>query len=379
MENKTMQELLDEHDSNFRTPRRGDVENGKIVMVTKDEIVVNIGYKADGIIPRSEVSIADGVDLRDEYKEDQELEVYVLKTDSGDGNVLLSIKKLAMDQDFKELEPIFEEGKEVDVVVKQIVKGGLIAYYKNVRGFIPASHISIRYENDLNKYIGETISVRVIEYDKKKRRTVFSRKDLLKELVKEKKSEFFDKIETGQILDGVVKRIANFGAFVDIGGFDGLVHVTEITHGRIKTPSEKLKVNDKVRVKVLSVDEENEKVSLSIKQTEEDPWSLVAEQFVPNSIHSGKVVNTTDFGAFVELAPGVEGLVHISQISKSRVNNPEDILKPNQYYDFEILEVDLKDQKIKLSCKNIGEDTDVEGPSNVEELMEEVTSEDSAE
>ncbi len=374
MENKTMQELLDEQESNFRTPRRGDVEAGKIVSVREDEIVVNIGYKADGIIPRSEVSIADGVDLRDEYKEDQELEVYVLKTDSGDGNVLLSIKKLAMDKDFKELEPVFEEGGEIDVVIKQIVKGGLIAYYKNVRGFIPASHISIRYENDLNKYIGETISVRVIEYDKKKRRTVFSRKELLKELVKEKKTEFFENIEVGQILEGVVKRIANFGAFVDIGGFDGLVHVTEITHGRIKNPSEKLKVNDKVKVKVLNVDEANEKVSLSIKQTEEDPWTLVADKFVPSSIHSGKVVNTTDFGAFVELAPGVEGLVHISQISKSRVNNPEDVLKPNQYYDFEILEVDLKEQKIKLSCKNIGEDVSEDGPSNVDELMEEVNS-----
>ncbi len=375
MENKTMQELLDEHDLAFRTPRRGDVEVGKIVMVTKDEIVVNIGYKSDGIIPRSEVSIADGVDLRDEYKEDQELDVYVLKTDSGDGNVLLSVKKLAMDKDFKELEPIYEAGTEVDVVIKQLVKGGLIAYYKNVRGFIPASHISIRYENDLNKYVGQTVSVRVIEYDKKKRRTVFSRKDLLKELVKERKSEFFDNIAEGQILEGVVKRIANFGAFVDIGGFDGLVHVTEITHGRIKTPNDVLKVNQKVKVLVLSVDEGQEKVSLSIKRTEEDPWSQVATQFVPGSIHSGKVVNTTDFGAFVELAPGVEGLVHISQISKSRVNNPEDILKPNEMYDFEILEVDLDDQKIKLSCKNIGEDVAEEGPSSVDELMEEVIEE----
>lgn len=376
-ENKTMQELLDESESMFRTPRRGDViEDGKIVMVTNKEIVVNIAYKADGIIPRSEVAIDDGVNLTDEYKEGQVLDVYVLKTDSGDGNVLLSIKKLAMDKDFKDLEPAFEEKSIVEVLVKQVVKGGLIAYYKNVRGFIPASHISLRYENDLNKYIGKTIEVRVIEYDKRKRRTVFSRKDVLREIVQEKKDIFFENIEVGKIIEGTVKRLANFGAFVDIGGFDGLVHVTEITHGRIKSPAEKLKVNEQVKVKVLSVDAENEKVSLSIKQTLGDPWDNVENDFVCGSIHSGRVVNTTDFGAFVELAPGVEGLVHISQISKTRVKNPQDILKPNHVYDFEILEIDLKEQKIKLSCKNIGDDLDEDEPENIEEFLDEINSED---
>lgn len=371
-ENKTMQEMLDAYESGFKTPRRGDViEDAKVFAVSDDAVYVNIGYKVDGILPREEVSIEDDEKLTDKFEEGQTMDVYVLKTDNGDGNVLLSVKKLAMDKDFKELEPAFENETIVPVTIKQVVKGGLIAYYKNVRGFIPASHISLRYENDLNKYVGQKVDAKVIEYDKRKRRTVFSRKEIIKEELKERKSDFFDNIEVGQVIDGVVKRVANFGAFVDIGGFDGLVHVTEITHGRIKHPSEKVKVNDQVKVKVLSVDPENEKVSLSIKQTEEDPWADVEQKFLPNTIHRGKVVNTTDFGAFIELASGVEGLVHISQISKHRVKNPEDVLKSGQYYDFEILEIDVKEQKIKLSCKNVGEDLAEDEPNSVDDLMKE--------
>lgn len=369
-ENNIMQEMLDAYESNFKAPRRGDVlEDGKVFAVSDDAVYVNIGYKVDGVIPKEEVALEDGEKLTEKFEEGQVLDVYVLKPDNGDGNVLLSVKKLAMDKDFKELEPAFENSETVKVTVKQVVKGGLIAYYKNVRGFIPASHISLRYENDLNKYIGEEVEAKVIEYDKRKRRTVFSRKDILKDEIKERKTDFFDNIEIGQIIEGVVKRLANFGAFVDIGGFDGLVHVTEITHGRIKHPSEKIKVNDKVKLKVLSVDPENEKVSLSIKQTEPDPWDEVAEKFQPNTVHSGKVVNTTDFGAFIELAPGIEGLVHISQISKHRVKNPEDVLKSGSVYDFEIIDVDLKEQKIKLSCKNVGEDLVDDEPQSVDDLL----------
>lgn len=378
--NKTMQEMLDDYDQAFRVPRRGDViEDGKVFAITKDAVFVNIGYKADGIIPLEEVTLEDGEKLEDLFEEGQVLDVYVLKPDNGDGNVLLSVKKLAMDKDFKELEPAFENQSIVKVTIKQVVKGGLIAYYKNVRGFIPASHISLRYENDLNKYIGEEVEARVIEYDKRKRRTVFSRKDILKDEIKEKKNEFFEHIEIGQVIEGTVKRLANFGAFVDIGGFDGLVYVTEITHGRIKHPSDKLKINDVVKVKVLKIDPENEKVSLSIKQTESDPWTDVEKIFVPGSVHEGKVVNTTDFGAFIELAPGVEGLVHISQISKHRVKNPQDVLKTGEVYEFEILEIDLKEQKIKLSCKNIGEDLADDEPHSVEELANEVVTEAAAE
>lgn len=379
-ENKTMQEMLDDYDQAFRVPRRGDViEDGKVFAITKDAVFVNIGYKSDGIIPLEEVALEDGEKLEDVFEEGQVLDVYVLKPDNGDGNVLLSVKKLAMDKDFKELEPAFENQSIVKVTIKQVVKGGLIAYYKNVRGFIPASHISLRYENDLNKYIGEEVEARVIEYDKRKRRTVFSRKDILRDEIKEKKNEFFEHIEIGQIIEGTVKRLANFGAFVDIGGFDGLVYVTEITHGRIKHPSDKLKINDVVKVKVLKIDPENEKVSLSIKQTESDPWTNVEEIFVPGSIHEGKVVNTTDFGAFIELAPGVEGLVHISQISKHKVKNPQDVLKTGETYEFEILEIDLKEQKIKLSCKNIGEDLADSEPHSVEELANEVAEQPEAE
>ncbi len=352
MENdKTMQELLDAYDGGFKAPRRGDVIEGKVVMVNDNEVVVNIGYKSDGIIPRDEISGADSANLKEMFEEGQALDVFVLKTDNGDGNVLLSTKRLVVDQDFKDLEPIYEAGTPISVVVKQIVKGGVIAYYKNVRGFIPASHLSLRYEKDTDKYLNQTMDVKVIEYDKRKKRAVFSRKDILREEQSEKREAFFSNIEEGQIIEGVVKRLANFGAFVDIGGFDGLVHISEITYGRIKSPGEYLKTNQKVNVKVLRIDKEKEKISLSIKKTVPNPWDEAAVKYSVGTAHKGRIVNTTDFGAFVELEPGVEGLVHISQISLERIEKPSDILIENHTYEFEVLEIDTVERKIKLSRK----------------------------
>ncbi len=352
MENeKTMQDLLDAYEGGFKAPRRGDVIEGKVVMVNDQEVVVNIGYKADGIIPKDEVNGADQAALTDMFEEGQELDVYVLKTDNGDGNVLLSTKRLVVDQDFKDLEPVYESGEPISVVVKQIVKGGVIAYYKNVRGFIPASHLSLRYEKDTNKYMGTTMDVKVIEYDKRKKRAVFSRKEILRVEQTEKREHFFTNIEEGQIIDGVVKRLANFGAFVDIGGFDGLVHISEITYGRIKSPSEFLKPNQEVKVKVLRIDQEKEKISLSIKKTKSNPWDEAAVKYAVGTKHAGRVVNMTDFGAFIELEPGVEGLVHISQISLERIEKPSDVLTENHKYDFEVLEIDTVEKKIKLSRK----------------------------
>ncbi len=363
----TMQQLLDDYEGDFRAPRRGEVVEGKVVMVNDREVVVNIGGKADGIIPKSEVPAEDAANLRDKFKEGQEIDVFILKTDNGDGNVLLSVKRLVVDQDFKELEPIHEAGETVPVVIKQVVKGGVIAYYKNVRGFIPASHLSLRYERDMNKYVGQTVDVKVIEYDKRKKRAVFSRKEILKVEQADKREKFFNDIEEGKIVKGVVKRLANFGAFVDIGGFDGLVHISEITYGRIKSPNEYLKVNDEIEVKVLNIDEENEKISLSLKQTKENPWDNAAERYKVNSVHKGKVVNTTDFGAFVELEPGVEGLVHISQISLDRIEKPSDILDEGETYDFEVLEIDPVEKKIKLSRKSLIDNAEVLPESEVEE------------
>ncbi len=352
MENdKTMQELLDAYEGDFKAPRRGEVIEGKVVMVSDYEVVVNVGHKSDGIIPKDEVNGADEKPLTEMFEEGQELDVYVLKTDNGDGNVLLSTKRLVVDQDFKDLEPIYESGEPISIVVKQIVKGGVIAYYKNVRGFIPASHLSLRYEKDTNKYLNQTMDVKVIEYDKRKKRAVFSRKEILRVEQSAKREEFFNNIEEGQIIDGVVKRLANFGAFVDIGGFDGLVHISEITYGRIKSPSEFLKPNQEVKVKVLRIDKEKEKISLSIKKTKPNPWDEAAVKYAVGSSHVGRVVNMTDFGAFVELEPGVEGLVHISQISLERIEKPSDILTENRSYDFEVLEIDTIEKKIKLSRK----------------------------
>ncbi len=373
MENdKTMQELLDAYEGGFKAPRRGEVIEGKVVMVNDYEVVVNVGYKSDGIIPKDEVNGADQKALTEMFEEGQELDVYVLKTDNGDGNVLLSTKRLVVDQDFKDLEPIYESGESISIVVKQIVKGGVIAYYKNVRGFIPASHLSLRYEKDTNKYLGQTMDVKVIEYDKRKKRAVFSRKEILRVEQSEKREQFFNNIEEGQTIDGVVKRLANFGAFVDIGGFDGLVHISEITYGRIKSPSEFLKPNQEVKVKVLRIDKEKEKISLSIKKTKPNPWDEAAVKYSVGSTHVGRVVNMTDFGAFVELEPGVEGLVHISQISLERIEKPSDILTENRSYEFEVLEIDTIEKKIKLSRKALL-DPEATVPMSSEALEEETS------
>lgn len=371
-EKNIMQEMLDSSEGSFKAPRRNEVIEGKVVMVTEDELIINIGYKSDGVVPRSEISIDDSESLKERFHEDDVVDVFVLKTDSGDGNVLLSMKRLEADKEFKELEEIFDEKKVITVEAKQMVKGGIIAFYKNVRGFIPASHISLRYENDLTKYIGKQMEVNVIEYDKRKKRAVFSRKELLKNEMTEKKEEFFNKIEEGMVVTGIVKRIAGFGAFVDIGGFDGLVHITEMTYGRVKSPNEILKIGQEVQVKVLGIDKDNEKISLSIKQITPHPWENAIQKYAIGSVHRGRVVNTTTFGAFVELEPGVEGLVHISQIASERIDKPSDVLAQNEYYDFQVLEIDPEEKKIKLSKKSLDE-PEVEAQETQEETsVEEV-------
>lgn len=369
--NNLMQEMLDSYEGSFKTPRRNDVIEGKVVMVTDHEVVVNIGYKSDGIVHRDEINIEENESLQDKFEEGQVVDVFVLKTDGPDGNIICSMKKLAVDQEFKELEEIFEKGTIITVSARQVVKGGVIAFYKNVRGFIPASHISLRYENDLNKYVGQNLEVKIIEYDKKKKRAVFSRKELLKNELVEKKEDFFAKMHEGMIVEGIVKRLSNFGAFIDIGGFDGLVHITEITYGRIKNPSEQLKVNQKVMVKILSIDPENEKISLSIKQVSAHPWEEAIEKYAIGSVHEGRIVNTTSFGAFVELEPGIEGLVHISQIATERIDKPSDVLKENEVYEFQVLEIDPAEKKIKLSKKSLCVEDCAEEVAEAAETVEE--------
>ncbi len=348
--NKTMADWLDEHENSFVIPRKGELVKGKVVSVNDSEIVVNIGYKADGIIPKSEVSSND-VNLKEFISEGEDVEVFILKKDDGDGNVLLSLKRISQLKDWTELEKLAEDKEVITVTIKEAVKGGVIAYYNEIRGFIPASQISLHYVNDLNTYVGKKIEVVILEVNKNKRRAVFSRKKMLSEELKEKKETLWNNVTEGAIVSGEVKRITSFGAFVDIGGLDGLIHISEMSWGRIKSPKEAVKIGDVVEVKVLNIDKDTEKVSLSLKQVKNDPWIEFNKNYKVNQMVEAKVVNLTEFGAFLEIEPGLEGLVHISQISKDRIEKPSDILKVGEMAQAKIIEVNLEDRKIKLSIK----------------------------
>ncbi len=364
-----MMDLMDQMGDSFKIPRKGDVLKGKVVQVNHEEVVVNIGYKSDGIVPKKEIaSDPDSFDMS-QIKEDQEIDVYVMRSDDGEGNVLLSMKRVSMFKDWDELEELMNQDTTIQVRTSEAVKGGVVAYYKEVRGFIPASHLAIGYVKDLNEFVGKTIDVKIIEFNKTKRKIVFSRKVIDEVQLSDKKEKLWKTIENGQVIKGEVKRITNFGVFVDIGGVDGLVHISELSWGRVKSPKEVVKVGDTVDVKILNANPETEKVSLSMKQVNNDPWASFSSRYEVGGVYMSRVVNLTDFGAFVELEPGIEGLVHISQISHKRVEKPSDELKVGEEHEVKILEADSEAKKLKLSMKTSA-DEETEESSEVEEVAE---------
>lgn len=343
----TMAEMMEQMEQSFRVPRRGELVRGKIVLVSDSEVVVNIGYKSDGVIPRSEFS--DGADSA--LQENDEIEAMVTNLDDGNGNVQLSIKRMKMQGDWTELEAFYTEEKDVDVKVAQITKGGVIAFYKEVRGFIPASQLSFRHVDKLDEFIGQTLQVKVIEFNRKRNKVVFSRRDMAMAERAVKLTATWEKIQVGQKIAGEVKRITDFGAFVDLGGVDGLIHATEISWGRSEGIKNALKIGDKVEAVVIAADQAANRISLSIKQLTTDPWAGFGEKYNLEDTFDGKVVSLVDFGAFVELEPGVEGLVHISQIAKKRVEKPADELKVGDLVKVKVLEADSANRKLKLSIK----------------------------
>ena len=366
MDNYTMEQFMEIIDQGMRVPKRGNVIKGKIVQVTDTSLVVNVGYKSDGIVPLDEITSGASNDVLSGFAEDQELDVYVIKTDDGDGNVLLSLKRVHMDADWTDLEAIYAKDEAFEVKVTEAVKGGVVAYYKEVRGFIPASQLSVKFVDDLRSFVNKALMVKVVEFSRERRRAVFSHKVVMQSELATKKVAVWEKAVVGSVLEGEVKRITNFGAFVDLGGIDGMIHVSELTWGRIKTPQEAVKIGQLVQVKVIAADKTKEKISLSIKQLNNDPWADFATKYAVGSIYDGKVVNLTDFGAFVELEPGVEGLVHVSHISRKRVEKPSDELKVGDLRKVKLLEVDADTKKVKLSIK------EAEAPVETEETVEAV-------
>lgn len=350
MEKNLMEQFLDQEDS-FKVPRKGDILTGKVVQITASEIVVNIGYKSDGIVTKSEISNDPAFDHLSAYKEDDEINVYVIKTDDGEGNVLLSAKRISQFKDWDDLEAFYAEEKDIEVKTSNAVKGGVIAYYGEVRGFIPASQLDVKFVRNVEEYTNKPLQVKIIEFNKKRQRVVFSHKLIAESLRKEKMSKVWDVVSVGSKISGEIKRITNFGVFVDIGGLDALIHISELSWGRVVNPTDVVKIGDTVEALVIAADKTNEKVSLSIKQLTPDPWSVFDEKYNTEDSFDGKVVSLTDFGAFVELEPGIEGLVHVSQISKQRVEKPSDELSVGDLVKIKIIEADVQSKKVKLSIK----------------------------
>lgn len=354
----TMAELLDEN--SFSVPRKGNIMKGEVVQVTDSEVVVNLGYKADGIIPKYEISSDDSYDIKENINEGDNLDVYVVDIDDGEGNVLLSLKRVSMLQDWKELSSLYADEATINVNTTKVVKGGIIAYYNDVRGFIPASQLLPRYVEDLSEFVNRDLEVKILEVNKRKRRLVLSHKAIVKEELSEKRDKLWEKIEEGQVVTGIVRKVLNFGAFVDIGGIDGLVHISEISWGKLQNPKKVLKEGQEVEVKILSYNQKEEKISLSIKQIKPNPWEVFEENYEIGKVYEGEVVNLTDFGAFVKLEEGLEGLVHISEISTDRIDKPSDELAVGEKIDVKIIDTDLENQKIKLSIKDIEEAVEAE-------------------
>jgi len=334
--------------------QNGQVLKGTIVQITDSEVCVNIGYKSDGFIPRSEFTAdADG-DLSDKYKVGDEIEVEIVKVNDGEGNVLLSHKSVESKKAWEKfIQAANGESAVYDAICKEVVKGGVIASINGVRAFVPASQVSTRYVEKLDEYVGKPMRLMILEVDEKKKRVVASQKKVLLAEAEAKKKELWNSLKPGDRVKGTVRRLTDFGAFVDIGGVDGLIHVTEMAWGRVKHPGDVVKIGDQIEVLILAVDPEKERVSLSYKQLQPKPWTTAAERYPIGSIVEGRVVRIVPFGAFVSLEPTIDGLIHISQVATTRIAKVEDELKVGDIVRCKVLDVNPEAKRISLSRREV--------------------------
>ena len=346
VEEMSFEQMLEE---SLVTLHTGDVVKGTVIQVVGEEVSVNLGFKSDGVIPRGEFSRDTTVVPSQVVKAGDEIEVFVVRVNDGDGNVLLSRKRIEEQKGMEDIEKAFNEKTVVTGTVTDVVKGGLIAIVNGVRVFIPSSQVSNRFIEDLSVFKGQELEFNIIEMDRVKRRIIGGRKALVEQEIAAKKAALFETIEAGAKIAGTVSRLTDFGAFVDLGGVDGLIHISEMSWGRISNPREVLKEGQAVEVFVLDVDKEKGKISLSLKDASMNPWALAVEKYAVGTVVEGKVVRMVPFGAFVELEPGVDGLVHISQIANKHVVKPEDELKVGEVINVKVLEVNSEQKKISLS------------------------------
>ena len=351
MSELSFEQMLDE---SFKTIRNGEVVEGTIIGVKEDEIILNIGYKADGIITRNEYSNDSNLDLTTVVSVGDTMEAKVLKVNDGEGQVLLTYKRLAAEKGNKRLEEAFENKEVLTAKVTQVLDGGLSVVLDEARVFIPASLVSDSYEKDLTKYQDQEIEFVITEFNPRRRRIIGDRKQLLMAKKAEMQKELFERIHPGDVVEGTIKNVTDFGAFIDLGGADGLLHISEMSWGRVENPKKVFKAGESI--KVLIKDINGDKIALSLKFEDQNPWLDAAEKYAAGNIVEGRIARMTDFGAFIELEPGVDALLHVSQISRAHVDKPSDVLSVGQIVTAKVVDFNGEEKKISLSMKALEPD-----------------------
>lgn len=345
-------EMVPNYDLTMVNLNDGDLVKGKVVKIDKDEVLVDVGFKSEGVIPLNELSIRNNVKPEDILKVDDEIEIMVLQKEDQDGRLLLSKKRAEVEQNFDRIEKIYEKGETIEGEIIECVKGGLIVDI-GLRGFLPASLIDVRKIKELESYIGEKCVCKIIEVDRNRNNVVLSRKVIIEDERREQRKEILSNMEIGQVKKGVVTSIADFGAFVDVNGVDGLVHISELSWNHVKHPSEVVNVNQEVDVEILDIDYEKQRLSLGLKQTQKDPWLERIKKYSVKDIVKGKVTRIVKFGLFVQIEEDLEGLVHISELSQEPVKRPSDIAKIGDELEVRIIDIDFDKRRMAFSIKQV--------------------------
>ena len=345
-------QVIPNYDATIVPFEEGDVVTGRVVRIDKDEVLVDIGYKSEGVIPSNELSIRKSVDPDEEVELGEEVDALVLTKEDQDGRLILSKKRARFERAWRKIEAAAESGEPVTGAVIEVVKGGLIVDL-GVRGFLPASLVDIRRVPNLDEYLGQAIETKVIELNRSRNNVVLSRRAVLEEERKEQRQAILERHQPGLIIEGQISNIVDFGAFVDLDGIDGLIHISELSWSHVNHPSEVLSIGDTVQVKVLDIDRDRQRISLGLKQTQEDPWQRVVDTYNVGDELEGTVTKVVAFGAFVEILEGVEGLVHISELAQQHVENPREIVQPGDDVRVRILEIDSERRRLSLSIKRV--------------------------
>src|SRR5665213_3094820 len=345
-------EIVPNYDATMRPFEEGQVVTGHVVRIDKDEVLVDIGYKSEGVIAANELSIRKSVDPKDEVHLGEEVDAIVLIKEDQDGRLIMSKKRARFEKAWRRIEAAAESGEPVEGTVIEVVKGGLIIDL-GVRGFLPASLVDIRRVPNLDEYLGTQIETKVIELNRSRNNVVLSRRAVLEEERKEVRQQILDRLQPGLVVEGQISNIVDFGAFVDLDGIDGLIHISELSWSHVNHPSEILTIGDTVKVKVLDIDRDRQRISLGLKQTQEDPWQRIVDTYNVGDELAGKVTKVVTFGAFVEILDGVEGLVHISELAPHHVESPREVVHPGDEIRVRILEIDSERRRLSLSAKRV--------------------------